>query len=143
MRVREILRSKGSDVATVGPDDTIADAVRTLSEQRVGALVVSSGDGAVDGVISERDVVRHLHGSEDTLDRPVRDLMTVEVVTCGQDDTIAELMGLMTERRIRHLPVIDDEQLVGIVSIGDVVKARLHELEDERRHLEDYITTGR
>ena len=143
MRVRDIIRSKGTEVAMASPDDSIADAVRLLSEWRVGALVVSRGEGGVDGVISERDVVRHLHGGEDTMARRVGELMTSEVVTCGEDDTIADLMELMTERRIRHLPVVDGETLVGIVSIGDVVKARLAELEAERRHLEEYIPSGR
>ena len=143
MRVRDIIRTKGSDVCTTAPDDLIADAVRLLSEQRVGALVVSSGEGTVDGTLSERDVVRHLHGGADTMQRTVAELMTIDVVTCRQDDTIADLMELMTERRIRHLPVVEEEELIGIVSIGDVVKARLSELEDERKHLEDYIITGR
>ena len=144
MRVRDIIRSKGSDVAVASPDDTISDAIRMLSEWRIGALVVSGESGSVDGILSERDVVRHLHGGADTMQQRVGELMTTDVVTCGHDDTIAELMELMTERRIRHLPVLADEgELIGIISIGDVVKARLAELEDERKHLEDYITTGR
>jgi len=144
MRVRDIIRLKGSEVATVAPSERIDAAVRVLSERKVGALVVSSGAGGVDGVLSERDVVRHLHGGENTMSCPVEQLMTAEVVTCSMGDTIAELMELMTERRIRHLPVVDgDGLLVGIISIGDVVKARLGELEDERAHLEQYITSGR
>jgi CBS domain-containing protein len=143
VRVRDIIGAKGNDVASVSPEDSIEDAVRLLSEWRVGALVVSSEEGSLDGVLSERDVVRHLHGGADTLQRRVGELMTSEVVTCAPDDTIADLMELMTERRIRHLPVVEDEALIGIVSIGDVVKARLAELEDERKHLETYITTGR
>ena len=103
----------------------------------------TGGSMSADGVLSERDVVRHLHGGADTMSLRVSELMTSEVVTCGEDDTIANLMELMTERRIRHLPVVADDKLVGIVSIGDVVKARLAELENERKHLEDYITTGR
>lgn len=143
MRVRDIIRTKGSDVTTTAPDDSIEEAVRLLSEQRVGALVVSGEEGSVDGILSERDVVRHLHGGADTMRRQVAELMTTDVVTCRQDDTIADLMELMTERRIRHLPVVEEDELIGIVSIGDVVKARLSELENERKHLEDYITTGR
>jgi CBS domain-containing protein len=143
VRVRDIIRSKGNKVAVVSPDDTIENAVRLLSEWRVGALVVSAEEGSVDGILSERDVVRHLHGGSGTLELAVADLMTADVVTCGGNDTVADLMELMTERRIRHLPVIEDDTMVGIVSIGDVVKARLAELEDERKHLEDYITTGR
>lgn len=144
MRVRDIIRSKGSEVATASPDDSISDAIRMLSEWRIGALVVSAVEGSVDGILSERDVVRHLHGGHDTMAQRVGELMTTDVVTSGPDDTIADLMEMMTERRIRHLPVVDDDgSLIGIVSIGDVVKGRLAELEDERKHLEDYITSGR
>ena len=143
MRVADIIRSKGDVVATISPDATIADAVAQLHDVGVGALVVTDDADAVAGIISERDVVRRLHtDGVATLDRHVRDLMTADVVCCGRQDTIADLMALMTERRIRHLPVLDDDELVGVVSIGDVVKARVGELEDERHHLEDYITRG-
>ena len=143
MRVHDIIRAKGDEVATISAGDTVDDAVRMMSEWRVGALVVSDDQSTVDGILSERDIVRHLHGGADTLAKRVGELMTADVVACSTGDTIAELMELMTERRIRHLPVVEDGALAGIVSIGDVVKARLGELEEERRHLESYITSGR
>ncbi len=143
MRVSDILRSKGTDVVTLSPSATVAEAVSRLAELSFGALVVSADGSAVDGIISERDIVRSLDTDTDTLGSTVSELMTRDVVTCSTTDNIADLMALMTSRRIRHLPVVADDKMVGLVSIGDVVKARLAELEDERRHLEDYITTGR
>ncbi len=143
MRVSDIVRSKGSDVATLDPADTVATAVRRLAELSFGALVVSTDGIHVEGILSERDVVRCLDHRPNTLDAPVSELMTVDVVTCEMSDDIADLMALMTEQRIRHLPVMVDGELAGLVSIGDVVKGRLAELEEERRYLEDYITTGR
>ncbi len=143
MRVSDILRSKGTDVVTLSPSATVAEAVSRLAELSFGALVVSADGSAVDGIISERDIVRSLDTDADTLGSAVSELMTSDVVTCSTSDNIADLMALMTSRRIRHLPVVADDKMVGLVSIGDVVKARLAELEDERRHLEDYITTGR
>ncbi len=143
MRVSDIVRTKGTDVATLHPSDTVAVAVRRLAELSFGALVVSTDGVHVDGILSERDIVRSLDHNVDTLSAPVSDLMTVDVVTCEMSDDIAELMALMTEQRIRHLPVLAGSELSGLVSIGDVVKGRLAELEEERRHLEDYITTGR
>ena len=109
----------------------------------VGAVVVSEDGVSLTGILSERDIVRRLDidGAE-VLDRTVADLMTAEVITCRLEDTVAELMAVMTERRIRHIPVVEDERLSGVVSIGDVVKCRLQEVEDERRHLEEYITRG-
>jgi len=143
MRVSDILRSKGSDVVTLSPSATVAEAVGRLAELSFGALVVSSDGSTVDGILSERDIVRSLGDDSDTLGLAVSELMTTAVVTCSTTDNIADLMALMTTRRIRHLPVVTDGEMVGLVSIGDVVKARLAELEDERKHLEDYITTGR
>jgi len=143
MRVSDILRSKGSDVVTLSPSSTVAEAVSRLAELSFGALVVSTDGSTVEGILSERDIVRSLDDDSDTLRSAVSDLMTTTVVTCSTSDNIADLMALMTTRRIRHLPVVTDGVMVGLVSIGDVVKARLAELEDERKHLEDYITTGR
>jgi len=143
MRVSDILRTKGSEVVTLSPSSTVADAVSRLAELSFGALVVSSDGATVEGILSERDIVRSLDDDSDTLGSAVAELMTVDVITCSTSDNIADLMALMTTRRIRHLPVVTDGALVGLVSIGDVVKARLAELEDERKHLEDYITTGR
>jgi len=143
MRVSDILRSKGSDVVTLNPSATVAEAVSRLAELSFGALVVSNDGSTVEGILSERDIVRSLGDDSDTLGLAVSELMTTAVVTCSTTDNIADLMALMTTRRIRHLPVVTDGEMVGLVSIGDVVKARLAELEDERKHLEDYITTGR
>lgn len=140
MNVDTILRHKGAGVLTVPPDATIAEAVRRLDQNRVGALVVSTDGSAIDGILSERDVVRAFaaHGAA-ALDRPVAALMTRDVRTCRRADTLDELFALMTDRRVRHLPVIDDGVLAGIVSIGDVVKAQLDALAGEAEALREYI----
>jgi len=139
--ISEVLQRKGNAVATVAPDSTIADVVDSLQQHGVGALVVSADGRAVDGIISERDVVRALavHGNG-TLDRTAADLMTSEVVTCSPTATIEQLMTEMTERRFRHVPVTEDDVLIGIVSIGDVVNARVRNLETETRQLTNYIS---
>jgi CBS domain-containing protein len=143
MRVADIIRLKGDGVGTIPPDASIADVVSQLARLGVGAMIVSEEGRSVAGIISERDIVRRLDGDGPVvLERRVADLMTAEVVTCSLQDTLAELMSVMTERRIRHIPVVEDGLLSGVVSIGDVVKGRLQELEDERRHLEEYITRG-
>lgn len=141
MLISEVLQRKGNAVATVAPDSTIADVVDSLQQHGVGALVVSADGRAVDGIISERDVVRALavHGNG-TLDRTAADLMTSEVVTCSPTATIEQLMTEMTERRFRHVPVTEDDVLIGIVSIGDVVNARVRNLETETRQLTNYIS---
>jgi CBS domain-containing protein len=143
MNVETILRGKGEWVATIRPDATIAEAVDLLNRERVGALVVSEDAAEVAGVLSERDIVRALgrHG-EDLLSRPVDDIMTRNVITCEPADTVAELMSEMTNRRIRHLPVVVDGRLRGIVSIGDVVKNRLDEVEFEASSLRSFIAGG-
>ncbi len=144
MNISGILANKGSSVATLPPDATIGDAAEQLTRHRVGALVVS-GDGAtIAGILSERDLARGLalHGAA-VIGLRVGDLMTPEVVTCELTDSVERLMGVMTERRIRHLPVVEGGALAGIVSIGDIVKSRLDELEVERTTLRDYLTTGR
>jgi CBS domain-containing protein len=145
MYVQSILAAKGSEVATIRPGATVREAVARLNERKVGALVVSDDDRTIAGIISERDVVRRLGtDSVDALDLTVGDIMTREVTTCGHKDTLEQLMWLMTDQRIRHLPVIDDDgSLGGIVSIGDVVKHRLGQLESENQALYDYITHGR
>lgn len=144
MMIHHLVRAKGPNVHTVAPDSTVRDAVTLMATARVGALVVSVDGTTIGGVFSERDIVRGLaeHGAE-VLDMPVRALMTSEVQTCTPADTVDGLMSVMTERRIRHVPVVEDGRMVGIVSIGDVVKHRIVELEDERTALTDYITTGR
>lgn len=144
MRIASILREKGSDVATIRPDATVIDASRELADHGVGALLVCETDGRLSGIISERDLARSLaiHG-EAALAKRVADLMTHQVTTCTPDDTVDELMAVMTERRVRHLPVLDEGRLAGIISIGDVVKHRVGELEQENVTLHDYIETGR
>jgi CBS domain-containing protein len=145
MYVQSILAGKGDDVATIGPDATVREAVALLNERRVGALVVSTDGRRIDGILSERDVVRSMaaHAS-DVLDQSVSDLMTKQVTTCAPKDTIEQLMWLMTDQRIRHVPVADESGgLAGIVSIGDVVKHRLGQLESENQALYEYITHGR
>jgi len=144
MLVRTILAQKGTDVATVVPSSTVAAAVAELGRQRIGALVVSPDGRAIEGILSERDVVRGLAElGPGVLDQPVSALMTSEVTTCVSDDTADILMALMTEQRIRHLPVVESGSLCGLISIGDVVKARVGELQVETQTLHEYIHTGR
>jgi CBS domain-containing protein len=143
MRINEVLGSKsGHEVVTVKPDATVRDLVGMLAEYNIGALVVSSDGSSVEGIVSERDVVRRLHDEEDVLDAPVSSIMSTEVRTCSGNDTVNELMALMTERRFRHVPVVKNDKLVGIVSIGDVVKSRMSELEFERDQLDSYVQSA-
>ena len=145
MNVQSILGVKGSDVVTVRDDISLGDAASILRDKRVGALVVSNDGQHIDGIISERDVVRALanHGAS-VLGRPVSSAMSSDVVTCRAEDAVESLMVSMTERRIRHLPVVDDDAVLGgVISIGDVVKARLGQLETENQQLYEYITQGR
>jgi CBS domain-containing protein len=142
MLIVTMLHAKGDFVATVRPTATIRELLDTLAEHRIGAAVVSA-DGEIDGIVSERDIVRHLSAAGGALlDHPVSSIMTAEVITCRRETTVEDLMRVMTDRRIRHVPVVDDEgALVGIVSIGDVVKSRISELESERDDLVGYIGT--
>ena len=142
MRITDVLRRKGDQVVTISPTQTVRELLRLLSENRVGALVVSAGNGQVDGIASERDVVRRLHSDGDgVLDREVSAIMTSVVRTCVREDSLEDVMGAMTEHRIRHVPVLIEGRLAGIVSIGDLVKNRLEELQAERDHLTAYITS--
>jgi CBS domain-containing protein len=143
VHIRQLLRRKGDDVATIPPEVSVRDALAVLAARGIGALVVSSDGRRVDGILSERDIARglHEHGAGLLAD-PVSAVMTAEVHTCGPDVSVTELAQLMTDRRVRHVPVLQDDVLVGIVSIGDVVKARLDELEAERAQLVDYIQTA-
>jgi CBS domain-containing protein len=144
MRVSTILSTKGATVATIAPEAAVSTALDALRRHGIGALVVSSDGQVIQGILSERDVVRRLAERGDAaLHERVVDVMTVDVRTCSPDDDLETLARLMTEHRHRHLPVATDGHLVGIVSIGDVVKARLTQLEAETRQLQDYITTGR
>lgn len=139
-----LLQAKGAFVATIGPEATVGDVVAELGARGVGALVVTEDGEHIAGIVSERDVVRALHArGADVLAEPVRTVMTVDVYTCEGTDTTDGLMALMTERRVRHIPVVADGRLVGIVSIGDVVKSRIGELESENSAIIEYIQTGR
>ncbi|NYF97897.1 CBS domain-containing protein [Janibacter cremeus] len=141
MKISDVLRNKGSDVVTIAPDDTVATLITLLADHGIGAVVVSGGDGAVDGIVSERDVVRRLHSAGPAvLDEPVSAIMTADVHTCTTQDEVSDLAARMTARRIRHVPVVEEDTLVAIVSIGDVVKHRIRDLSAERDHLEAYIT---
>jgi CBS domain-containing protein len=143
MRINEVLAGKaGHDVVTVNPDASVRDLVGMLAQHNIGALVVSGDGSSVDGIVSERDVVRRLNDDEGVLDAPVSSIMSTEVRTCSGNDTVNELMALMTERRFRHVPVVKDDKLVGIVSIGDVVKSRMSELEFERDQLDSYVQSA-
>lgn len=143
MHVSQILTGKGHDVFAIAPDATVAELVQTLAERRVGALLVRGADGAIAGIVSERDIVRALGARESVLHDPVASIMTSDVVTVSHDADVSDLMRLMTDRRIRHVPVMDDDDaLLGVVSIGDVVKNRMDELEAERAALMDYINQG-
>jgi CBS domain-containing protein len=142
MKIADVLRTKGSAVATVEPRTLVSDLLAGLAEHNVGAMVVLGPDG-IAGIVSERDVVRRLNerGAE-LLAAPVSEIMTKLVFSCGPQDTVDSLTVQMTERRIRHVPVLDDGRLVGIVSIGDVVKSHISQLEEGRSQLEAYITQG-
>lgn len=142
MRIADILRSKGSAVATVTETTTVTGLLTELAAHNIGAMVVVGPDGVL-GIVSERDVVRklHEHGPE-LLTRKVGDIMSSVVVSCTPDDYIDDLSALMTNNRVRHVPVLHNGRLVGIVSIGDVVKNRMEELQAEQEHLQAYITQG-
>lgn len=143
MRIADVLRNKGTDVATVRLDATVAELLQGLTERNIGAMVVVGSAGVIAGMVSERDVVRHLHErGNDVLELPVSEIMTTLVATCGLDSSVDDLSELMTENRVRHIPVVVDGRLAGIVSIGDVVKTRMDELQTERQHLRAYITQG-
>ena len=141
MKISDVLRAKGSGVITVQPDETVSGLLGLLDEHRIGAVVVSSDGTTVEGIVSERDVVRHLHSTgAGILDAPVSQIMTSEVSTGTAADDIADLAATMTEERVRHVPILDGEgRLVAIVSIGDIVKHRIDELQAERDQLVGYI----
>ncbi|WIX89146.1 CBS domain-containing protein [Amycolatopsis sp. DG1A-15b] len=143
MRIADLLRKKGSAVATVTPETTVTTLLAGLAEHNVGAMVVVAPDGSIAGIVSERDVVRRLHEHGPALlDGPVSEIMTKLVASCGPEDSVDQLSVLMTERRIRHVPVLADGRLAGIVSIGDVVKNRMEQLEQSQEQLQAYISQG-
>ena len=143
MRIADVLRSKGSAVATITESTTVTGLLAELATHNIGAMVVVGSDGGIVGMVSERDVVRmlHEHGA-DLLRRPVSDIMTGLVVTCSPNAPIDDLSALMTNNRVRHVPVLDGARLAGIVSIGDIVKNRMDQLQAEQEHLHAYITGG-
>ncbi len=140
MRISDVLRAKGGQVVTVEPDITVRDLVAVLAEHNIGAVVVATDPTNLLGIVSERDIVRGLGTGAEVLDRPVESIMTTDVQSCEPDETVDALMHLMTDRRIRHVPVMVDGGLGGIISIGDVVKSRIGELEFERDQLTSYVT---
>jgi len=143
MNVAAILRNKGNAIETARPDMSVSEACTLLTELGIGSLVVSTDGRQVEGIISERDVIRHLaRVGADILDLRISEIMIRDVVTCTSEDNIAHLMETMTEHRIRHLPVVQDGTLIGLVSIGDVVKHRIRETEQEAEALKAYIATG-
>ena len=140
MNVAVILKQKGRAVTTASPSTTLLELVGKLAAKRIGAIVIVGARGEVSGIISERDVIRALsEQGPDCLKRPVSETMTRQVVTCQETDTLDELMAMMTARRFRHLPVVTDGALVGIISIGDVVKHHVAEVEMEATAMRDYI----
>lgn len=141
--VKHILADKGTEVFTLSRDASGIDAVNALAEYNVGALVVAGPDKSIQGIVSERDIVRAIsRGGVSRLDKPVSDLMTSKVRTCTEEATVPELMELMTEGRFRHLPVERDGKLVGVVSIGDIVKHRIAEIEREAEDIRSYIASA-
>ena len=143
MQISQLLRHKGREVATIDGSESVRTALGVLADKGIGALVVSSDGRHIDGIVSERDVARglHEHGAG-LLAEPVSSVMTVKVHTCTPQASVHDLAQTMTDHRVRHVPVVEDDVLIGIVSIGDVVKARLDELEEERKHMVEYIQTA-
>lgn len=143
MTVRSILETKGRAVFVISPDDTLAQAVKTLAEKKVGAVVVTDGNGHIKGILSERDVVRAIAGdSAKALAASVGAFMTAKVQTCSELNTINQVMEIMTRGRFRHIPVEENGKLVGIISIGDVVKKKIEAVEKEAEEIRSYIATA-
>nr|WP_202886354.1 CBS domain-containing protein [Kribbella sandramycini] len=139
VKINDVLRGKGNEVVTISPQATVTELLTLLAEHNIGAVVVSADGSSVAGIVSERDIVRLWNGTPDAGEVRVSAIMTTEVRTCTPDDLIDSLMLLMTEHRIRHVPVVVDGALTGLVSIGDVVKSRIGELEFEKEQLSNYI----
>jgi CBS domain-containing protein len=140
MRIGDVLQAKPSrEVVTIRPDAGVRELLAQLADHNIGALIVSSDGTSVEGIVSERDVVRHLHSDGTVINNTVRAIMTDVVETCDEDTPVDELMKVMTDRRIRHVPVVHDGRLTGIISIGDVVKHRIVQLEFERDQLDSYV----
>lgn len=143
MSVAHILKQKGNAVFTVSPSDSVQSIVDSLAQHRIGAVIVSDGKGGIAGIVSERDVVRAMAGKgAAVMSKTAADIMTAKVRTCGPNDSEADLMSLMTEHRIRHLPVVINGKLAGMISIGDVVKHRMEMMEREAEELKTYIASA-
>ncbi len=143
MSVAHILGIKGRNIVTAKPDDTVGTIVQLLAEKRIGAVIVTNKQGEIAGIVSERDVVRHMASQGAAiLDKPSSAIMTEKVLTCRDEDSEQELMALMTTHRIRHLPVVRDGKLVGMISIGDVVKHRIEAIEREAEDMKAYIANA-
>jgi CBS domain-containing protein len=143
MTVAIILAAKGRDLVTIEPGASLAEAVRLLADRRIGAALILGADRRIVGIISERDIVRALaEGGAGALDQPVSGTMTRKVETCNESETVSSIMERMTAGKFRHMPVVDQGRLVGVISIGDVVKHRLHEMESESVAMRDYIMTA-
>lgn len=143
MTVKAILDTKGRDVLTIGPDTSIAEAAQLLASHRIGALVVTRGTGRIAGILSERDIVRVVgKDGASALDQPISAVMTAHVKVCHENNTVNEVMEIMTRGRFRHLPVEEGGKLAGIVSIGDVVKRRIEDVEREAEEIKQYIATA-
>lgn len=143
MNVKTILAAKGGDVISIEPTADLSAAAKLLSKHRIGAVVICGAGGRLAGILSERDIVRAVaeHGSS-ALALPVGQVMTRNVITCSENDSISELMERMTERKFRHMPVLKAERLIGVISIGDVVKSRVQEIETDAAAMRDYIQTA-
>lgn len=139
MKVRDVLQHKGSEIVMISPDATVRELVALLAEHNIGAVIVSSDGARLDGIVSERDVVRNLQTLEPLSEKPVSAIMTEAANTCAPGSEVGSLRVQMTEQRVRHLPVLDDGKLVGIISIGDVVKSAIDELQFERDQLHNYV----
>jgi CBS domain-containing protein len=143
MTVRRILNLKGSDVVTIAPDKSLHEAIALMTKEKIGALIVTESNGKVVGVLSERDIMRLLANKDaNRFDNAVSSAMTQDVKSCKLDDTIQHIMQVMTAGRFRHMPVVENGRLAGVISIGDVVKLRLEEMERESENLREYIATA-
>jgi CBS domain-containing protein len=139
MRISDVIRGKGAHVVTISPESSVRQLLVVLAEHNIGAVVVSTDGAVIQGIASERDIARRLTDGTEVLDHTVSSIMTSDVHTCEPGDHVDEVMRLMTQQRVRHVPVLVDGRLAGLVSIGDVVKTRIGELEFEREQLADYI----
>jgi CBS domain-containing protein len=142
MKLAELIKGKQQEIVKIRVNSTIAEAANTITNNKIGALLVEAEDGEIVGIISERDIVRGMsqHGA-DLHDVLVSELMTADLIRCAPKDSVNEAMAMMTDRRIRHLPVFDDEKLVGFISIGDLVKCRMMEVQSEAEALRQYINS--